>query len=554
MERPRRAWARQSKAMSLPLARHRIIPLGFLLLGAWMCTVPAGHVAAATTYTVGSTSDIGIAGTIAECQSAANTTCRLRDALAYASSGTDAITFNGTGRGTITVGSTLTVSSGVAIIGPMSGTGVTVAGGGGNGSILFFNPGTSSISNLTIANGNTRGGGSGSGNGGGIFNQGTLTVTACILSGNVALLGAGGAIENVGGVLTVTDSVFDGNHADFGGGGIDNTGTLRVVNSTFANNRTTAGSDGGGIANSASAILTVTNSTFSGNSTSFEGGAIFNDGGTVTATNSTLANNSAGTFGGGIMNKGTGATVTLTNTTVSGNTAGTGGGGISGPDALTLTNTIVAGNTPFDINGAQGANSHSIVGGNPLLSALGDHGGPTQTMVPLPGSPAIGTGDPGVCASTTAPTGAPVGGKDQRGVARPATLCAIGAFEPLLSAISPPSGSIAGGATVTLTGAGFAAGATVSVGNIPCTNVVIVNSTTLRCTTGMHGAGTVDVVVTVGSQTGTLIGGYTYGVVAPLPPGQPPGMGGGPSSPLPPPRPPGTTGGNAPSPLPQPRP
>ena len=45
-------------------------------------------------------------------------------------------------------------------------------------------------------------------------------------------------------------------------------------------------------------------------------------------------------------------------------------------------------------NGSNG----NIVGVNPLLSALGNYGGPTQTMALLPGSPAIDAGDtaPGV--------------------------------------------------------------------------------------------------------------------------------------------------------------
>ena len=85
----------------------------------------------------------------------------------------------------------------------------------------------------------------------------------------------------------------------------------------------------------------------------------------------------------------------------------------------------------------------------------------------------------------------------------------------MLSAISPSSGSTSGGATVTLTGAGYAAGAAASIGGVPCTNVHVVNSTTLTCTTGAGAAGAANVVVTVNSQTGTLTGGYTYGVRQP---------------------------------------
>jgi hypothetical protein len=115
--------------------------------------------------------------------------------------------------------------------------------------------------------------------------------------------------------------------------------------------------------------------------------------------------------------------------------------------SLTIGDTIVAGNTCYygqngDFSG--GFNSsvtidrgynligvlhegefsgpHDRVGNdkspiNPLLAPLGDYGGPTQTMPLLPGSPAIGTGDPGQ-------TGTP----DQRGFTRGSSVD-IGAFQ-----------------------------------------------------------------------------------------------------------------------------
>src|SRR5580700_10516678 len=80
----------------------------------------------------------------------------------------------------------------------------------------------------------------------------------------------GGIINNIG-TLTVTNSTFSGNSAPTGGG-IDNAGTLTVTNSTFSGNRGIAGC----IYNSGT--LTVTNSTFSGNSAGREGGSIYNIG------------------------------------------------------------------------------------------------------------------------------------------------------------------------------------------------------------------------------------------------------------------------------------
>ena len=71
------------------------------------------------TYTVGSVSDTGAMATFAACQDVANTTCKLRDALAYAASGGDTVQFNGTGRGRITlVLLTLTLRTSVRIVGP----------------------------------------------------------------------------------------------------------------------------------------------------------------------------------------------------------------------------------------------------------------------------------------------------------------------------------------------------------------------------------------------------------------------------------------------------
>src|SRR3989449_8101734 len=85
-----------------------------------------------------------------------------------------------------------------------------------------------------------------------------------------------------------------------------------------------------------------------------------------------------------------------------------------------------------------------------------------------------------------------------------------------VSALSPSSGTSSGGTAVTLTGTGFAAGATVSLGGTAATNVTVVSSTSLTATTAAHAAGAVNVVVTNSDgQSGTLTGGYTYTNPAP---------------------------------------
>jgi hypothetical protein len=82
---------------------------------------------------------------------------------------------------------------------------------------------------------------------------------------------------------------------------------------------------------------------------------------------------------------------------------------------------------------------------------------------------------------------------------------------PTVTAISPTSGTTAGDTSVTITGTGFVSGATVTLGGVPATSVVVGSSTTITAVTGARVAGTVDVVVTnPGPASGTLASGYTY--------------------------------------------
>lgn len=90
---------------------------------------------------------------------------------------------------------------------------------------------------------------------------------------------------------------------------------------------------------------------------------------------------------------------------------------------------------------------------------------------------------------------------------------------PTVLSISALKGYTSGGQRVTITGSSFVSGATVTFGGVAATNVVFVSDTTLRCTTGAHAVGTVDVVVTnPDANTGTLAAAFTYVVlsVAPL--------------------------------------
>jgi hypothetical protein len=90
---------------------------------------------------------------------------------------------------------------------------------------------------------------------------------------------------------------------------------------------------------------------------------------------------------------------------------------------LTLRNTIVAGNTApltpdlATLRGQIMFTGSNLTNGVPHLAPLGDYGGPTRTMPPLAGSPALGAAAPGGPAT------------DQRGVARPATGADLGAVQ-----------------------------------------------------------------------------------------------------------------------------
>jgi len=178
--------------------------------------------------------------------------------------------------------------------------------------------------------------------------------------------------------------------------GPSNTVTLESL--TLKNGRVTP-SDGGAIHITNGAAVTLNRSTISGNAAT-RGGGIYTFQATLTVNSSTLASNFAegqaglGGNGGGLYANI--STIAINQSTISGNTVapGTiaGGGGIGGGSSVvTLQNSIVAGNTSPDLKSADWTllGSNNLTNGNPLLAPLDNYGGPTQTMPPLSGSPAI---------------------------------------------------------------------------------------------------------------------------------------------------------------------
>ncbi|MFL6214057.1 MAG: IPT/TIG domain-containing protein [Blastocatellia bacterium] len=82
---------------------------------------------------------------------------------------------------------------------------------------------------------------------------------------------------------------------------------------------------------------------------------------------------------------------------------------------------------------------------------------------------------------------------------------------PSVSSISPTSGPSSGGTSVTISGANFLSGATVTFGGTSAINVIVSNSTTITATTPANTTGAVDVTVTnTDGQSGTLANGFTY--------------------------------------------
>jgi CSLREA domain-containing protein len=362
----------------------------------------------------------------------------------------------------------------------ISGVTVTKANSSGNGG-AFNNQGTLAISSSTLS--------SNTGNdGAAIRNDGTLTVSNLEFSNNSANNRAG-AIYNTG-TATVTSSSFNTNTSGNQGGAIFNDGTLTISLSGFSANST--GNNGGAICQfSGSSVLSITDSTFSGN-ISNDGGAIRSDG-TLTLSNSTLTSNVATNNGGGLFNLGTakitnstfygntansqggairtGGIIELSSSTFSANSAGTGGAILNFDftptvnTSLKIANTIIANSTnggDYAGDGAVGLLGSATATNNLItqgsfawattktsseinLGALKNNGGSTFTMAVVDGSAAVSTGSP-------------VNGLDQRGVQRSSTTPTIGAYEfvPVNPSVTQSAVALAPNSpTININGSGF---------------------------------------------------------------------------------------------------
>jgi uncharacterized repeat protein (TIGR01451 family)/CSLREA domain-containing protein len=345
---------------------------------------------------------------------------------------------------------TLTLSDSAVINNTSALSSLGIAGGG----IYHFSSGEANVTltlNRVTISGNRADSSANGGtniNGGGLaINGGTVAIIDSVISGNTATAttgpvgndgnnaGHGGGIYINSGIVTITDSTISGNTADWFAGGIySNFSALTLTGSTVSGNTAFRG---GGIYTDGNAarLLTLINSTVSGNITTHPsfataGGGLFIGKPTV-IRNSTITNNSVsgGGLGGGIYLDLTGPTsvdygsVTLTQSIIAGQATGTDCGASSAIPSSAITsggNNLVS-DTSCPLTGSGDLNGTAA--GLGVLSAT--NGGPTATHAPQTGSAAIDGGS-----NTTCPT------TDQRSFPRPAdgdgnssSICDIGAVE-----------------------------------------------------------------------------------------------------------------------------
>jgi len=248
------------------------------------------------------------------------------------------------------------------------------------------------------------------------------------------------ALENIG--TLVLDHVKVINNVSTRGP-VLSSGNLFVRSSTFSGNSASSGTDGdGGAIENSFGDLDVDSSTFNGNTAAHHGGAIYS-GSTMAITNSTF-NANTGTNGGGAIYQDGNGNSTIAYATIVGNTASFGAGVYNdggGNATLTIARSIVSGNTTGNCDGVLQTGGYNLsngtgcgsvfVGTGDLINqtlnmgALANNGGPTLTMLPQAGNPAI----------DHIPHASCVQHYDQRGYARtPATLpassnCDSGAVE-----------------------------------------------------------------------------------------------------------------------------
>jgi hypothetical protein len=272
--------------------------------------------------------------------------------------------------------------------------------------------------------------------------SGTVSVSGVTITGGTGTdtpggtAGGGGAIESDG-ALTLTDSTVTGNQVQGvnEGGGIQSNGTLAVVRSTISFNSALGANRAGGIGDAGA--VTIINSTVAHNTvqTGGLGAGLYVNTGSATLTNDLFDLNAAGPSGSQLDLNGGSQPSSIANTIVLGATGGS-------CSRMPATTPSVGGNVE-DQASCKFTQATDHQSATLTLGPLQDHGGPTDTQVPAPGSLVLDAGNDAACPAI-----------DQRGVPRPQGLhCDIGPVELSTPSTGTPSASgiTSTGATLTTT-------------------------------------------------------------------------------------------------------
>lgn len=293
-------------------------------------------------------------------------------------------------------------------------------GGTAHGGAAYIGGGTVNINNSTFDSCSAAGGNSGTGQngtnagadsgGGGVFSLGNLTVTNSTFNVNTAT--GGNAGNSFGPDCFGAHQSGDGGAAR-GGAILADGGSLIINTATFAGNFAKGGNGGNGGKTNGGAPCAQSQHGAGGLA---HGGAVTNtNAATLKINHATISLNKAQAGNTGVNQGGANLPPRLV-------AEGTGGGIRVGPASVTLQNTIVAGNTAANglgdttgaptpgpnVDGTVTSNGHNLlgvatdaggfsgtgdkIGANPMLGALADNGGPTETMALLAGSAAIDAG------------------------------------------------------------------------------------------------------------------------------------------------------------------
>lgn len=347
--------------------------------------------------------------------------------------------------------------------------GATIVDGNGLDRVFHLDPSgtgltqgrlTAHFADLTIRGGQTTGFSSGAG----LFSNsgnGFLSLERVAVRDNVSIANGGGIQAGMRGFLR--EVLVQGNSAAGSGGGINLSGSASgwnfdlVGSAVVGNSATGTGTSGTGGGINSTQLLRISNSTIDGNQANHSGGGINVDGAngelalygvTLTHNRSDAEANGAGS-GGGLRFNGS-KTSTIRHSVLAFNVDPTNpGAAIFGPDC-SKNNTATLNIGYSLVSDRRG--SCSYAGSGNLLDAdpgfdgqLGDHGGPTPTLLPLATSPLVDAGDEAGCRDfLPAPRRF-----DQRGIGHARTVdggsgaarCDIGAVEYEAPAVEPPAGA-----------------------------------------------------------------------------------------------------------------